>query len=603
MTRVFDDPAAFADDAIAGFARAYRDHVVAIDGGVARAAVSTPGRVAVVIGGGSGHYPAFAGLVGKGLATGAACGKVFASPSAGQAYRLARAVDGGAGVLFSYGNYAGDRMQFGQAEQRLRSEGTDARTVVVTDDIASAPPERADERRGIAGGLAVFKIAGAAAEAGLPLDEVEQLARRANARARTLGVAFRGCTLPGAGSPLFTVPTGQMSIGLGIHGEPGVSDVAMPSARQLAELLVTKLLEERPAGATDRAVVLVNGLGTVKYEELFLLFGDVAALLAQRGVEVADAECGEFVTSLDMSGLSLTLFWVDDELEALWSAPADSPAFRKVDRPPFERRRVVGPTSPVAAAATPATAASVALARLAALALGAAAGAVHAHEQELGDLDAVAGDGDHGIGMCRGADGAVKAARAALDRHAGVHELLLAAGDEWSDSAGGTSGALWAAALIALASSLGNRSSYSADDLVNAALAVRDAIVRLGQAEVGDKTIVDALDPFVGTLQARLGAGDDLVPALQAAAAAATGAAAGTAPLRPRKGRARPLADRSVGTPDAGATSFALIAEALAGNAGQWATDQRRAGVDQQPEGAGPPRSGVDQHRDNEEGA
>ena len=241
-------------------------------------------------------------------------------------------------LLFSYGNYAGDRMQFGQAEQRLRSEGLDARTVVVTDDIASAPPSEMGERRGIAGGLAVFKVAGAAAEAGLPLGDVERLAHKANSRARSLGVAFRGCTLPGAPGPLFTVPSGQMSIGLGIHGEPGVSDVPMPPASELADLLVGRLLPEKPEGAAGRAVVLMNGLGTVKYEELLLLFGKVAARLAEAGVEVVDAECGEFVTSLDMSGLSLTLFWTDDELEALWSAPADSPAFRKVVRSRLERR-------------------------------------------------------------------------------------------------------------------------------------------------------------------------------------------------------------------------------------------------------------------------
>ena len=310
MTRIFDDPRAFADDALAGLAAAYPRYVIRVDGGIVRAAASPPGQVAVVIGGGSGHYPAFAGLVGTGVATAAACGKVFASPSAGQAYRVARSVESGGGVLFSYGNYAGDRMQFGQAEQRLREVGIDARTVVVTDDIASAPLEQSDNRRGIAGGLAVFKVAGAAADAGLALDEVERLARKANSRTRTLGVAFSGCTLPGANAPLFTVPSGQMSIGLGIHGEPGISDAPVPSAADLAEMLTNDLLRDKPDTSQNRAVVLLNGLGTVKYEELFVLFGDVAARLAGAGVDVVDVECGEFVTSLDMSGVSLTLFWV-----------------------------------------------------------------------------------------------------------------------------------------------------------------------------------------------------------------------------------------------------------------------------------------------------
>ena len=572
MTRVFDDPGAFADDALAGFTAAYPGYVLRADGGVVRAAASRPGQVAVVIGGGSGHYPAFAGLVGPGLAMGAVCGKIFASPSAGQAYRVARAVDSGGGVLFSYGNYAGDRMQFGQAEQRLRSEGTDARTVVVTDDIASAPVERMADRRGIAGDLTVFKVAGSAADAGLGLDEVERLARKANARTRTLGVAFNGCTLPGAPGPLFSVPPGQMSIGLGIHGEPGISDVPLPSAHDLAQMLVARLLEERPEGSVERAVVLLNGLGTIKYEELFVLFGHVAAHLAAAGVEVADAECGELVTSLDMAGLSLSLFWTDEELEALWSAPADAPAFRKPHRPPFERRQVAA-TDVAAITYEPASTASQRLARLAALALGAAARVVHQHEGELGDLDAVAGDGDHGAGMCRGADGAAEAAAAAVRRGAGVREVLMAAGEEWSERAGGTSGALWSAALMALASSLSGRGSYGAADLVRAVTAARDAIVGLGQAELGDKTVVDALNPFVEVLSLEIAQGNEVPAALRTSAEAATNAAAATAALRPRKGRARPLAERSVGSPDPGAVSFALIVTALAAQADAWADD------------------------------
>jgi D-erythrulose 4-kinase len=575
VTRIFDDPRAFADDALAGLAAAYPGYVLRVEGGVLSAAASPPGQVAVVIGGGSGHYPAFAGLVGPGLATAAACGKVFASPSAGQAYRVARAVESGGGVLFSYGNYAGDRMQFGQAEQRLREDGVDARTVVVTDDIASAPPGQMEERRGIAGGLAVFKVAGAAAESGLSLDEVERLARKANGWARTLGVAFEGCTLPGADAPLFTVPSGHMSIGLGIHGEPGVSDTAIPSAHDLAEMLVTDLLREKPDASPGRAVVLVNGLGTVKYEELFVLFGQVATRLAAAGVEVVDVRCGEFVTSLDMSGLSLTLFWVDDELEAWWSAPADTPAYKKASNRAFERRNVGDIGRYELHADEDATAGSQQLARVATVMLGAVAEGMHAHEVELGRLDSVAGDGDHGAGMCRGADGALEIARAKLDRHAGVRELLAAASEEWSDRAGGASGALWSAALLAIASSLGNRDSYTAGDLVNAAVAARDAMVALGQAEQGDKTMVDAVFPFVAALEDEVGRDTALGAALRTAAAAATRAAAATAPLRPRKGRARPLADRSVGTPDPGAVSFALAVTTMADKTAEIASGRR----------------------------
>jgi len=567
VTRIFDDPRAFADDALAGLAAAYPGYVMRVDGGIVRAAASRPGQVAVVIGGGSGHYPAFAGLVGPGLATAAACGKVFASPSAGQAYRVARSVESGGGVLFSYGNYAGDRMQFGQAEQRLRADGVDARTVVVTDDIASAAPGQMEERRGIAGGLAVFKVTGAAAESGLSLDEVERIARKANGFTRTLGVAFQGCTLPGADAPLFTVPSGEMSIGLGIHGEPGISETPVPSAHDLAEMLVGDLLREKPDASPERAVVILNGLGTIKYEELFVLFGDVAARLASAGVDIADVECGEFVTSLDMSGLSLTLFWVDDELEAWWSAPAATPAYRKTTNRASERRNIVDVGRYDLYADENATVASQQLARWTTVMLGAVAEAMHAHEAELGHLDSVAGDGDHGAGMCRGADGALEISQAKLEGQSGVRPLLAAASEEWSDRAGGASGALWSAALLAMASSLGNRDSYGPGDLVDAAVAARDAMVALGQAEQGDKTIIDAVFPFVAALEDEIDRGTSPPTALGTAAAAATRAAAATAPLRPRKGRARPLADRSVGAPDPGAVSFALAVTAIADKA------------------------------------
>ena len=334
MTQIFDNPADFADEALDGFVAANRGYVARVDGGVVRSTEVPAGQVALVVGGGSGHYPAFAGLVGPGLAAASACGNMFASPAAGQVYRVAKAANAGGGVLLSYGNYAGDVLHFGQAQLRLNAEGIETRTVLVTDDIASAPLDQIEKRRGIAGDLTVFKIAGAAAEAGLNLDDVERLAIRTNYRTRSLGVAFDGCTLPGADAPLFSVPAGQMSLGLGIHGEPGISEHPMPTASELAELLVSRLLADKPHDAGSRVVAIVNGLGTVKYDELFLLFGKIEKLLLAAGLTVVEPECGELVTSLDMSGLSLTLLWLDDELEQYWAAPADTPAFRKGNMAP-----------------------------------------------------------------------------------------------------------------------------------------------------------------------------------------------------------------------------------------------------------------------------
>jgi dihydroxyacetone kinase len=249
-------------------------------------------------------------------------GDLFASPSAAHVESVARAAHEGRGVLLTYGNYAGDVLHFDAAQEALRGRGIDTRTVAVTDDIFSAPPERRQERRGIAGDLAVFKVAGAAAAAGMSLDDVERIARQANERTRSMGVAFSGCTLPGANEPLFTVPRGRMAIGLGIHGEPGVDDAEVPTADGLAELFVTRLTApaEIPPGVDirrARVVPVLNSLGSVTYEELFVVYGRIAELLEAAGIAIVDPHVGEFCTSFDMAGVSLTLLWCDDELERL----------------------------------------------------------------------------------------------------------------------------------------------------------------------------------------------------------------------------------------------------------------------------------------------
>ena len=302
-----------------------------MDGGVIRRHKAQPGQVVVLIGGGSGHYPAFGGFVGSGMAHGAALGNIFASPSAQQIYNVAHAVNAGGGILFCYGNYAGDVLNFNQAQKRLRALGIDVRTVVVTDDTASAPSSEKHKRRGIAGTFPVFKAAAVAADAGKLLDDVFRIATAANDRVRTLGVAFSGCTLPGADMPLFEVKNGKMEIGMGIHGEPGLYRLNATTPDGLAELLVDKLLAEIPAiiDSTEgaRIGVVLNGLGAIKYEELFVVYRRIDQLLSARGLIIVEPEMGKLITSFDMAGVSLTLFWMNDELEQTWLAAADTPAF------------------------------------------------------------------------------------------------------------------------------------------------------------------------------------------------------------------------------------------------------------------------------------
>lgn len=563
MTVLFNNPADFAEDQLNGFLDLYSDHLHGVPGGVVAHRTDTA-QVAIIVGGGSGHYPAFCGIVGTGFATGAVVGNIFTSPSAAQVYSVAKAANQGKGVILTFGNYAGDNMNFGIAAERLRTEGIDTRIIVVTDDIASSPNEA--ERRGIAGDFAVFKALGAAAATGMDLDEVERIGRAANAATRSFGVAFSGCTMPGAHGPLFSVPSGHMGVGLGIHGEPGIRDEPLGTADQLARLLVTDLLAQAPKRASSRVAVILNGLGTTKYEELFLVWKSVAPLLRRAGLEIVEPEVGELVTSLDMGGVSLTLMWLDEELERLWQTDTYTPAYRKQKTALKGLRPVARENSTIEAQkAVPAVStAAQPIAGLVLAGIRILARTMHDNETELGRIDAVAGDGDHGRGMVKGADAALEAAENASPASAGPSYILQKAGQAWAAAAGGTSGVLWGAGLESAGRALDDTAGgFDASDLASAVQAFSTAITDLGRAKPGDKTMVDALLPFVDTLDLSLMAGKDTRHAWSAAAASAEEAAASTATLTPKIGRARPLAAKSVGTPDAGATSFAMIVNAL----------------------------------------
>lgn len=565
MTRLWNDPVEFADEMIDGFVAANERYVRRVQGGVVRSTASPSRQVAVVIGGGSGHYPAFGGLVGPGLAHGAAMGNLFASPSTQQILSVARAADNGGGILFSYGNYAGDVLNFDAAQAQLRSEGIPCDTVLVTDDISSAVPSERSKRRGVAGDLSVFRLAAAAAENGCALDEVARIAAHANDRTRSIGIAFSGCTLPGAHDPLFEVQEGRMAVGLGIHGEPGIDEMDVPSADHLAELLVARLLSELPDGVAasgGRVVPILNGLGSVKYEEMFVVYRRVAALLGEAGAQIIDPHVGEYCTSFDMAGLSLTLVWLDDELAGLWDTAVDTPAYRRGSVAPRERAEVEEQAD--AAVQDPVgDDESRAAARWVVVALEAVTEALDIEAAELGRLDSVAGDGDHGIGMQRGAHAAADAAAEAAAGGAGAGTTLRHAADAWADRAGGTSGALWGVILWTVAREFGDTGTPSARDVARGVAAATSEVMAYGKAHVGDKTLVDALVPLSATLTDAVRAGDDLDGAWQAAALAASRAAAATAELMPRLGRARPHAEKSLGTPDPGAVSLALIADVL----------------------------------------
>jgi dihydroxyacetone kinase len=562
MTKIVDDPETFASSALAGFSSIYGRYVRLVKGGVVRSTAVPRGKVSVIVGGGSGHYPAFAGYVGPGMADAAVAGEIFASPSTAAVARVCRNAEHGGGIILGFGNYAGDVLNFGVAAERLRAEGIDVRIVTVTDDVASAPAENHLQRRGIAGDFVVFKIAGAAAEAGLSIDEVERITRLANSRTFSFGVAFGGCTLPGASEPLFTVPKGMMALGLGIHGEPGIRDAQIVPADELARLLVDTVLAERPAGAR-RAAVLLNGLGATKYEELFVLWGAVEGALQAAGVDLVAPEAGEYVTSLDMQGCSLTVLWLDEELERYWLAPCDTPVFRRGETFRTEPALIKAGAENEIPTFGPASTVSRASARCLAGILDAMVSTLGEAEAELGRMDAFAGDGDHGQGMRRGATAARDAIQAVASG-AGARSALAVAGDAWADRAGGTSGAIWGLLLRSWSSAFSDETAVEEAAVARGARQALDDVMRLGGAKPGDKTLVDAFVPFVALLETAMRDGLSLKEAWQKASLGCEEAALATAPLSPRLGRARPLAARSIGHPDAGAVSLSLIAKTIA---------------------------------------
>jgi dihydroxyacetone kinase len=327
VQKILNQPEAFVDEMLEGILAAHPLELrrVSPGRGLVRADAPVAGKVGIVTGGGSGHLPLFLGYVGQGLCDGVAVGNVFASPSAEEMLAVTKAVDAGAGVLYLFGNYGGDVMNFDLAGELAADEGITTATVLGTDDVASAPADRAGRRRGIAGLTLLYKVAGAKAAEGASLDEVVEVTRRAGDRLRTMGVALSPCILPAVGTPGFTVAPGEMEIGMGIHGEPGVRHGPLETADEIVDDLLGAILAELPVGSDDRVAILVNGLGATPKEELYIMYRRVAQTMAERGTTVHRVWIGEYATSLEMAGASISVLTLDDELTRLIDTPVATP--------------------------------------------------------------------------------------------------------------------------------------------------------------------------------------------------------------------------------------------------------------------------------------
>lgn len=328
MRKLINEPSRFVDEMLAGLVLAFPERVRQLQEeprAIVSAAGDFVGRVTIATGGGSGHLPLFVGYVGRNLVDGCAVGNVFASPSADQMLSVTRAIDGGRGVLYLYGNYSGDSLNFDLAAELAAAEGIPVATVKVADDVASAPIERMAERRGIAGIYFAYRVAAACAATGAALEEVGAVASRAATATRSMGVAVGPCVLPEVGHPNFDLPDGEMEIGMGIHGEPGVERGPLLPANDVADALLTLLLADFDQPENAEFAVLVNGLGATPPEELLILYARAHQTLTDRGHRIRRAFVGEFATSLEMAGASISLLQLDDELAGYLDRSGDGP--------------------------------------------------------------------------------------------------------------------------------------------------------------------------------------------------------------------------------------------------------------------------------------
>ena len=571
--KLINAPENIISEMIEGMVGAHPD-MLRVEGETGRAVVAVDGprdgKVGIVVGGGSGHEPAFAGYVGRGLADAAAVGNVFASPSPAHIAEAARAADGGVGVLMLYGNYTGDVLNFTMAAEELEQAGIPVRHVAVADDVASAPAGRKSERRGIAGDFFVFKVAGAAADLGEPLARVEALALAANEATRSIGVALSPCSLPQTGKPNFTIGDEDMEICMGLHGEPGIRRQKLAPADAVTDELMDAILAELDLTAGSRVAVLVNGLGATSQIELYVIFRRVKQRLDALGIDIHASWVGEYATSLEMAGASVTLMKLDDTLQALLDHPCRTPAlvvgaFEKTDVSARSRKAVKAAESTAVAPEKPRellTEGDVTPAIFRAM-MHAVGEEIIAEKNWLSELDGVIGDGDHGVTMEIGWK-AVQHALEDTQEDETIEGICKRMAKAFLDAVGASSGPLYATAFLRAGTAVSHRLNLDGAGMAEWLGAACQGIRDRGRAEPGDKTMIDAWVPAVEAAQESARSGGSAIDVLLAARDGGEGGMKATAALESRRGRSAKLGARSVGHIDPGAASTYVTLRAMA---------------------------------------
>ena len=575
MNRIINNADLVVEDMLKGWLVAHADTVVATDNSrvVKRARAPEAGKVGVVTGGGSGHEPAFLGYVGDGMVDAVAIGEIFSSPTAKSFLDAMRAANGGAGVACLYGNYAGDNMNVKMAISMAEREGITVKTVVANDDVPSAPKGDEAKRRGVAGEILMWKVGAAKAAMGGSLDEVIAAAQKAIDNTRSIGIGLSACIIPAVGHANFTIENGKMEVGIGHHGEPGIDVRTTVSAAEMAELMLKVVVPDLPFGKGDRVALLVSGLGATPIMELYILYGELAKRLEAQGITVVFNKVGNLFTSLEMMGVTLTMMKVDDELEACLKAPCDCVGINVAGNAAAGRTYSGSVEGAAKAAAETTTAKVVAAPRTISgptVAMATAGDVVrdlittiNSNRAYLSEIDGLIGDGDHGINMSKGFTGCgtrLDALGAAANDLPKAFEQLSQA---LMDDIGGSMGPLYGNFFLGFVNTLEPYAEMDARLFGEALAAAVSNVQGMGNAKVGDKTLIDTMVPAHNAYTEAVGAGQSFADALKAMSVAAEAGKNSTKDLQARIGRSARLGPRSIGVLDAGATSCFLILQSI----------------------------------------
>lgn len=576
MNRVINNPDLVVEDMLAGWLHAHGDSVTTSPANgrvVKRVQAPERGKVGVVTGGGSGHEPAFVGYVGDGLVDAVAIGEIFSSPTARSFLDAIRAADGGAGVACLYGNYAGDNMNVGMARRMAEQEGILVRTVVANDDVASAAKGDEARRRGVAGEIFMWKVGAAKAALGGSLDEVIAAAQKAISNTRSVGVGLSACVIPAVGKANFAIELGTMEVGIGHHGEPGIDVRKTVSAAEMAEMMLGVVVPDLPFAAGDRVAVLISGLGATPVMEQYILYGEVAKRLQAQGITVVFNQVGNLFTSLEMMGVTLTVMKLDAELEACLKHPCRSVGLSvagdaggtRIYSGRADAVQVSGAAKAAQAGAGPRTVsgASLALAQAGGVVRDLIA-AIVADRQYLSEIDGLIGDGDHGINMAKGFNGCGARLDALGAKADSLPVALQQLSEALMDDIGGSMGPLYGNFFRGFVDTLAPHERLDAALFGDALAAAVANVQAMGNAQVGDKTLIDTLVPARDAYLTSQGSGADFAASLAAMSAAAAAGRDSTKALQARIGRSARLGPRSIGVLDAGATSCCLILQTLA---------------------------------------